>query len=268
MLSIRPTTCSWATWQPATRPRRSISTDVGHADVVDGRCPRRRSSPRPGGTGGPAGSRMPFLVALGGLRGEGADDHPAHVHHVGRDADPGRPDRPRRKIGCWIMTSWGCRPPPWCGSLAKNTSPGGHGVAEARDGRLDRVRRRAEMEQDHAGADDQVALRIDEGDREVLGLGDGRRDRGVLDAPAAACSPIASSRLRQTSRSIGSVAGRPLPCVAVVGASAVVVIVRPPWSWFSSCYFHDERAVLVDPGAAALGNPDRGVHGIDQRRHR
>ena len=67
---------------------------------------------------------------------------------------------PSTKIGCWTMTSWGCSPPPLCGSLARNTSPAGRRVSPiARDRRPHRVRRRAEVVQDHPGPDDQAALR-------------------------------------------------------------------------------------------------------------
>ncbi len=30
---------------------------------------------------------------------------------------------PSTNTGCWTMTSCACRPPPLCGSLARNTSP-------------------------------------------------------------------------------------------------------------------------------------------------
>jgi hypothetical protein len=63
--------------------------DVGHADVVD------QDVPDVGhllALAEEADRRAPdsFLVALRGLGGEGADDHPTHVHHVGRQSRPTR----------------------------------------------------------------------------------------------------------------------------------------------------------------------------------
>jgi hypothetical protein len=99
----------------------------------------------------------------------------------------------------------------------------GDGVAEARDRRLDRVRRRAEMEQDHPRAHDEIALRIHDRDRIVLGLGDGGGDGGVVDGQRGlfpdGLQPAADDL------EIDRVGGRaPVAVRAVVGASVVVVI--------------------------------------------
>ena len=145
--------------------------NVGHADVVDqdvpdighlltlAEQPYRRTPD-------------PLLVALGGLRRERAHDHPTHVHHVGRQPDP--PDQitfvEDRLLDHDVL---GVQPSAVVRVVGEEHVARGHRVAEARDRRLHRVRRRPEMEQDHPRADDQIALRIHNGDREVLGLGDG-----------------------------------------------------------------------------------------------
>ncbi len=104
--------------------------DVGHADVVDQDVPdvghllalAEQADGR---------AADPFLVALGGLRCEGADDHPTHVHHVGRQPDPSDQIAlvEDRLLDHDVL---GVQPPAVVRVVGEEHVPGGHRVAEAR----------------------------------------------------------------------------------------------------------------------------------------
>ena len=124
-----------------------------------------------------------LLVALGGMRGERADHHAAHVHHVSRYADPGH-QLAVEEDGLLDHDVLGVQAAAVVRVVGEEHVPGTGIVAVPGDGRSDGVGRRPEVEQDHPGPHDQAALGVHEGDRVVLGLGHGGRDRRVLDRQA------------------------------------------------------------------------------------
>ena len=157
-----------------------------------------------------------------------------------------------RKIGRCTITSCGCRPPPLCGSLARNTSPGAIVSPVALDGGAHRVDGGTEVELRSRPLPmmrpPSASSRVH---RVVLRLGDDRADRGAARAPRRLPRRSASSRLRSTSS---------VDRVERVGRLLVVVS-----RTLDGADVDDERAVGVDASRGAAGHPDGRVGAVDQR---